>query len=109
MTDKRQTTGAWVAPVAVQSEQSQTGHAPTHKGEISTGRILGFLALSFAVAAALGWLAFTVWGANVALAVFVIIVLVTFTPYFLIDSVLSSGYWHERARLIVEDTKPFAR
>jgi hypothetical protein len=108
MSDKRQqaTAAGWVSPVAVQSENTQ-GHAPTHKGEISNWRVGVFFVLALAVALALAWLAMT-WGTTPAVAVFVVALLVVFTPFYLIDSVLSSGYWHERARLIVEDNKTFA-
>ena len=54
MTDKRQaTTGAWAAPQPMQPETSAT-RTPSVRGEISTGRILGFLALAVMVALAAG-------------------------------------------------------
>ena len=98
---KQQQTTNYVAPQPAMIEQPSA--KPTHTGEISTGRILGFLALAFAVAIALSYLALAAWGVNVALAVFVLALLATFTPFFLVDSMLSSGYLHRRSELAIDD------
>ena len=72
MSDKRQATqAAWVAPQPMPPETSAT-RTPSVRGEISTGRILGFLALAVMVALAVGYLALTFFDINVALAVFVV-------------------------------------
>ncbi len=106
MNKQQSTQAGWVSAqpqVTVQSESTQ-GHNPTHKGEISNWRVGVFFVLALAVALALGWLAMA-WGMTAAIAVFVVVLLGVFAPFYLIDSVLSSGYLHERARLIVESEK----
>ena len=105
MTDKRQaTTGAWVAPQPMPPETAAT-RTPSVRGEISTGRILGFLALAFFVAIALAWLAYKFFDVNVALAIFVVALLGVFSPFFVVDSAMSSGLLHRRAELGVESAK----
>lgn len=106
MTDKRQATtqAAWVASQPMQPETSAT-RTPSVRGEISTGRILGFLALAVMVALAVGYLAFAAWGINAGLAWFVVLLLTVFTPFFLVDSAMSSGLLHRRAELNVELAK----
>ncbi len=106
MTDKRQatTTGAWVAPQPMPPETAAT-RTPSVRGEISTGRILGFLALAFFVAMAMAWLAYTFFDVNVALAIFVVALLGVFAPFFVVDSAMSSGLLHRRAELGVESAK----
>lgn len=108
MSDKRATASAapnWVQPQPQPTTPGQMSARPTHKGEISTGRVLGFLMLAFAVASAIGYLAFTAWGVNAALAWFVIVLLGVFTPYFLIDSAMSSGYLHHKAEIGLNEKK----
>ena len=106
MTDKRQaaTPGAWVAPQPMAPETAAT-RTPSVRGEISTGRILGFLALAVMVALAVGYLAFVFFDVNVALAVFVVALLGVFAPFFVVDSAMSSGLLHRRAELNVELAK----
>lgn len=109
MSDKRQATTpsapAWVPAQTPPMMQGQMSARPTHKGEISTGRVLGFLALAFVVAIAIGYLAFAFFGVNVALAAFVIVILAVFAPFYLVDSAMSSGLLHRRAELGVESAK----
>lgn len=106
MSDKRQatTTGAWVAPQPMAPETAAT-RTPSVRGEISTGRILGFLALAVMVALAVGYLAFSAWGVNAGLAWFVVLLLAVFSPFFVVDSAMSSGLLHRRAELGVESAK----
>jgi hypothetical protein len=107
MSDKRQaTTGAWVAPQPVTMQpETQATRTPTTRGDISTGRALGFLALAVLVASALGYLAFAYIDINAALAVFVTMVLLVFFPLFAFDMLASTGYLHRRAELGVESAK----
>lgn len=102
---QQQTTqsASWVSPQPLVIEQPSA--KPTHKGEISTGRILGFLLLSFVVAIAVSYLTWSAWGVNVALAVFVLVLLSTFSPFYLMDSMLSSGYLHRRSELSIDSAR----
>ncbi len=102
---QQQTTqsASWVSPQPLVMEQPSA--KPTHKGEISTGRILGFLLLSFVVAIAVSYLTWSAWGVNMALAVFVLVLLSTFSPFYLMDSMLSSGYLHRRSELSIDSAR----
>lgn len=104
MTDKRQTT-AYVPPQQMPPQAQMVTRQPTARGEISTGRVIGFLVLAFVVACAFSWVAFAAWGVSAALAVFVVVLLGVFTPYFMWDSAVSSGFMHRRSELSVEMAK----
>ncbi len=105
MGDKRQATqAAWFASQPMPPETSAT-RTPSVRGEISTGRILGFLALAVMVALAVGYLAFAAWGVNAGLAWFVVLLLAVFSPFFVVDSAMSSGLLHRRSELSVEMAK----
>lgn len=106
MSDKRQTTqsASWVAPQPVHEAQLVT-KAPTVRGEISGLRTGIFFALAIVVGGAFAYLAWSVWGAMVAVAVFVLALLLTFAPFYLWDSAVSSGFMHRRSELSVEMAK----
>ena len=92
-------------PETVKTQQSRPANTPSNRGEISGWRTGVFFILAIIVATAIGTLAYMAFGIVPALLVFVVALLATFTPFYVWDASVSSGYSHRRMELVAEDNK----
>ncbi len=110
MSDRRQqaTQAGWVAatPVSIESSQAQQrNNAPTFRGATDGLKISVFFALAVIIGGAVGYLVYLLAGVQVAVAVFVMIVLVVFVPLFVFTLLTESGYLHRKSEESVELAK----